>query len=61
MEIKKIKVSKKGEDGYTNMSIRLRGDILNELNDIAAKTNRSRNELVNMFLDFSVKNWELDE
>ena len=61
MDNKKIKVSKKGEDGYTNISIRLRNDILNELNDVANKTNRSRNELTNMFLEFAVKNWELDE
>ena len=61
MDSKTIKISKKGEDGYTNISIRLRDDILTELNGIADETNRSRNELANLFLEFAVKNWELDE
>jgi len=61
MDKKIIKISKKGEDGYTNISIRLRNDTLSELNNIAAKTNRSRNELANLFLEFAVKNWELEE
>ena len=61
MDNKKIKVSKKGDDGHTNISLRLRNSILSELDDIAAKTNRSRNELANMFLEFAVKNWELEE
>jgi len=61
MDDKKIKISKKGDDGYTTISIRLRDDILNELNNIASKTNRSRNELANLFLEFSVKNWVLEE
>jgi len=61
MENKVIKVTKRGEDGSSNLTIRLRNDILNELNSIAIKTNRSRNELVNLFLEFAVKNWELDE
>ena len=61
MDNKIIKVSKKGNDGHTNISIRLRDDILNELNSISTKTNRSRNELVNLFLEFSVKNWGLEE
>ena len=61
MDNKTIKVSKKGDDGHTNITFRLRNSILRELDDIAAKTNRSRNEIVNMFLDFAVKNWELEE
>lgn len=62
---KKIKISKKdnlkGDDGHKIFSIRLKENIVVELDKIANQTNRSRNELINMFLEFSVENWELDE
>ena len=58
---KKLKITKKGEDGYTNVSIRLRNDILDKLNDFAAQTNRSRNELINLGLEFAVNNLELND
>lgn len=61
---KKIKITKKGnlkgDDGYKTFSIRIRDDIVQELDNIAEKTNRSRNEVVNIFLDYSVNNWELE-
>jgi len=61
----KIKISKKdnlkGEDGHKTFSIRLRDDIALELDKISQVTNRSRNELINIFLEHSVNNWELDE
>ena len=61
---KKIKISKKslrGEDGHKIFSIRIREDIVQELDNIVEKTNRSRNELINIFLEHCVENWELDE
>ena len=61
MDNKTIKITKKGDDGHTNISLRLRNNILGELDNIVAKTNRSRNELINMLLEFAVKNCELDE
>jgi len=61
----KIKVTKKGtlkgDDGYRVISIRIREDIVTELDNISEKTNRSRNELIGIFLEYSVSNWELDE
>jgi len=62
---KKIKISKKetlkGDDGYKTFSIRVREDIVAELENISVETNRSRNELINMFLEHCVANWELEE
>ena len=42
-----LKIKRRGEDGYKMISVRIREDILVELDRIAAETNRSRNELVN--------------
>ena len=62
---KKIKLAKvselKGEDFHRTFSIRLREDIASELDKIANETRRSRNQLINIFLEHSVNNWELDE
>ncbi|MBQ8610495.1 MAG: ribbon-helix-helix protein, CopG family [Oscillospiraceae bacterium] len=45
----------KGEDGHRVFSIRVREDIAEQLDTIAAKTGRSRNELINLFLDFALQ------
>lgn len=44
----------KGEDGYRIFSVRVREELLDQINDIAAKTGYSRNELIGQFLEFAV-------
>ena len=44
----------KGEDGYKTFSIRIKEDLLEQINDIAAQTGHSRNELIGQFLAFAV-------
>ena len=51
-----LKVKRRGEDGYKMISVRIREDILVELDRIAAETNRSRNELVNLILRYGTQN-----
>ena len=51
-----IKIKRRGEDGYKMISVRIREDILVELDRIAAETNRSRNELVNLILRYGIQN-----
>ena len=51
----------KGEDGYRTFSIRIKEDTVAQLDEIAAKTNRSRNELIGQFLDFALANCEIVE
>ncbi len=53
------KKSLKGEDGYKTFSIRIREETVAQLDDLAEKTNRSRNELVNILLDYSLENCEV--
>ncbi len=61
----KIQISRKdkikGEDGYKIFSIRIKEETVGKLDEIAALSNRSRNELINMFLDYGVKNFQIIE
>ncbi|MDE5742432.1 MAG: ribbon-helix-helix domain-containing protein [Oscillospiraceae bacterium] len=61
----KLKISKrsaiKGEDGYKTFSIRIKDETLERLEEIVAKTNRSRNEIIGMMLDFGINNCEITE
>lgn len=61
----KLQISKrpilKGEDGYKTFSIRVKDETLERLEKIAAETNRSRNEMINIMLDFGICNCEITE
>ncbi len=46
----------KGEDGYKTFSVRLKDEIVNKLNNLSKQTNRSRNELINILLDYAINN-----
>ena len=45
----------KGEDGYKTFSIRIKEELVEQINDISAQTGHSRNELIGMFLKYAVK------
>ena len=53
------KKSLKGEDGYKTFSIRIKDETVANLDKLAAETNRSRNELINILLDYAIKNSEV--
>lgn len=53
------KKSLKGEDGYKVFSIRIKEKTVEALDDLAEKTNRSRNELINLLLDYAIENCEV--
>ena len=46
----------KGEDGYKTFSVRLKDETVDKLNALADETIRSRNELINILLDFAIDN-----
>lgn len=50
------KKSLKGEDGYKTFSIRIKEETVARLNELSEETNRSRNELINILLDYAIKN-----
>lgn len=42
----------KGDDGYKVFSIRIKEEIVTRIDEVSAKTNRSRNELIGTFLNY---------
>ncbi len=49
----------KGEDGYRVFSIRIKEETVNSLDALARDTNRSRNELINILLEYAVSHCEV--
>lgn len=49
----------KGDDGYKTFSIRIKEDTVTKLNKLSEQTNRSRNELINILLDFAIDNCQV--
>jgi len=48
--------SLKGEDGYKTFSIRIKEETVAKLNKLSEETNRSRNELINILLEYAIEN-----
>lgn len=53
-----IKITKKnarrGDDGCKVVSVRMKDELIERLDDLSVKTNRSRNELINILLNAAV-------
>ena len=49
----------KGEDGYKTFSIRIKEETVQSLDALSNETNRSRNELIGILLDYALKNCEI--
>ncbi len=57
--VKEIRISrkekKKGDDGYKIISVRMKEEVMQKLEEIAAKSNRSRNEVINILLEEAIR------
>jgi len=51
---KQIKISKKGEDGYKYVSLRIKENLLSKVEKLASQTNCSRNEVINIIIESSI-------
>ncbi len=51
----------KGDDGYKVFSIRIKDETVARLDSLSEETNRSRNELINILLEFAVDNCQIVE
>ena len=51
----------KGEDGHRTFSVRLNNELVQQLDELAAKSGHSRNELISIFIDYGLRNCELSE
>lgn len=49
----------KGEDGYKTFSVRIKDETVANLDELAEQTNCSRNELINILLDYAIENSEV--
>lgn len=62
---KEIKITKKaarrGDDGYKVVSVRMKEEMIERLDELSAKTNRSRNELINLLLDAAMEIVKVEE
>lgn len=59
MKSEPLVIKKRGEDGNKIISIRIKEDILKELDRVASETNYSRNELINIILKHGLENLEI--
>lgn len=55
------KPARKGDDGYKIVSVRMKEEMLKKLEDLSAKTNRSRNELINLLLESAMDVVKIEE
>lgn len=55
-----LKIKRRGEDGTRVISVRLREEILNSLDNIANDIHYSRNELINIILEHGINNLEIE-
>lgn len=55
----RITIKKRGEDGYRVFSIRIPESIVTRIDQIAAESGRSRNEIIGILLDFAVERCDI--
>jgi len=60
MANKIIRINKKGDDGYKVISIRIKDGTLQRLDELSQKSNRSRNEIINIILESSINDVEIN-
>lgn len=53
--------SPKGEDGYKTFSVRIKNEIVEEIEEISCSTRRSRNELIGILLEFALHNYRVED
>ena len=56
-----LKTKKRGEDGNKVITVRIKEETLSALDKIAGDNNYSRNELINIMLEYGVKNIQIEK
>ncbi len=59
--IKDLILKKKGDDGYRIFSLRLRKSMVSDLDEIAARTSRSRNEVIVLLLEYALEHCHVED
>ena len=55
------KVARRGDDGYKVVSVRMKDETIERLDTLSAKTNRSRNKLINMLVEAAMDIVKIEE
>lgn len=56
-----LKIKKRGEDVNKVITVRIKEDTLLALDKIAGENNYSRNELINIMIEYGVKNIQIEK
>ena len=51
----------KGDVGYRVFSVRVKEEVVKEIDDLAMQTGRSRNELIGIFLEYGLSQYEIED
>ncbi len=51
----------KGNDGYKTFSIRIKEELVGNIDSISARTGHSRNELIGIFLEYAVNHCKIED
>ncbi len=51
----------KGNDGYKTFSIRIKEELVENIDSISARTGHSRNELIGIFLEYATQNCKIED
>lgn len=57
----KKKQPRRGDDGHKVVSVRMRDETIERLDALAERTNRSRNELINLLLESAMDIVKIEE
>lgn len=60
MDNEPLRIKRRGEDGNRVITVRIREDTLSALDRLAAESNYSRNELINIILSYGVEHIEIE-
>ncbi len=52
----KLIIKKRGEDNHRTFSIRIKKDLIEQIDDMAGKSRRNRNEIISLLLEYGIKN-----
>ena len=55
------KMPKKGDDGHKAISVRMKDETIDKLDDLSNRTNRSRNDVINLLLESAIYLVQIDE
>lgn len=61
MKSEELVIRPRGEDGYRTFSIRISQETVDRLDKVSRQTNRSRNELIGVFLEYALDHLVVQE